>query len=138
MRWGRKPDAARAVRPAVEPVDRGMLVAAARPLFAERGFVAVTTADVAQAAGVASESVHATYPDLTELFADVLTRVQDELAANIVDRMTSEDPMVMMRDGLRAWLELTMDAETRRILLVDGPVVLGWDRWREIGTSTAR
>jgi len=32
-----------------------------------------------------------------------------------------------------AWLDACSDPGVQQILLVDGPAVLGWERWREIG-----
>ena len=35
--------------------------------------------------------------------------------------------------GAAAWLESAADPEVQRIVLLDAPAVLGWERWREIG-----
>ena len=34
--------------------------------------------------------------------------------------------------GTRAFLAAASDADTNRIIFVDGPAALGWDDWREI------
>ena len=39
---------------------------------------------------------------------------------------------VCERQGLHAFLDVSLDPEVRRIILIDGPAVLGWDLWREI------
>jgi hypothetical protein len=31
------------------------------------------------------------------------------------------------------WLDACAEPEVQRIALIDGPAVLGWERWREIG-----
>jgi hypothetical protein len=35
-----------------------------------------------------------------------------------------------MRAGFLAWIRLAGDPVVQRILLIDGPSVLGWERWR--------
>ena len=35
--------------------------------------------------------------------------------------------------GADAWLDASVEPEVRRIVLLDGPAVLGWERWREVG-----
>ena len=43
------------------------------------------------------------------------------------------DPLAALRIGADAWLDACTEEEPRRIVLLDGPSVLGWERWREIG-----
>jgi Tetracyclin repressor-like, C-terminal domain len=43
------------------------------------------------------------------------------------------DPLVALRVGADAWLDACTEPEVRRIVLLDGPAVLGWERWREVG-----
>ena len=35
--------------------------------------------------------------------------------------------------GANAWLDACGEQEVQQIVLLDGPAVLGWERWREIG-----
>ena len=35
--------------------------------------------------------------------------------------------------GADAWLDACGEQEVQQIVLLDGPAVLGWERWREIG-----
>jgi hypothetical protein len=43
------------------------------------------------------------------------------------------DPLDAMRLGADAWLDACAEQEVEQIVLLDGPAVLGWQRWREIG-----
>ena len=38
----------------------------------------------------------------------------------------------MLLAGADAWLDASSEPDLQRIVLLDGPSVLGWDRWREI------
>jgi hypothetical protein len=35
--------------------------------------------------------------------------------------------------GVDAWLDASTEPAVRQIVLLDGPAVLGWERWREVG-----
>ena len=41
-------------------------------------------------------------------------------------------PLEALRIGIRTFLDACRTPEMQRIVLVDGPAVLGWERWREI------
>jgi hypothetical protein len=45
---------------------------------------------------------------------------------------TAPDPASALRAGCRAWIRLTADPAVQRIMLIDAPTVLGWQRWREL------
>jgi len=40
-----------------------------------------------------------------------------------------------MKAGAEMFLLASTEPETQQIVLLDGPSVLGWDRWREIATE---
>jgi len=42
----------------------------------------------------------------------------------------SAGPVEALRAGFLAWIRLAGDPVVRRILLIAGPSVLGWERWR--------
>ena len=41
-------------------------------------------------------------------------------------------PVAALRAGFLAWIRLAGDPVVRRILLIDAPSVLGWERWRSM------
>ncbi len=115
---------------------RGALVAAARPLFAERGFAGVGTETIVQAAGVTRGALYHQFADKTELFEAVYEAVEEDLTRRLGERIAAagvSDPIEMMLLGADAWLDACGEQEVQQIVLLDGPVVLGWQRWREIG-----
>jgi AcrR family transcriptional regulator len=112
------------------------LVRAARPMFAAVGFGGVGAEAIVRAAGVTRGAMYHQFADKTELFAAVFEAVEVDLTARIdaaVSTAGESDPIILMKIGARSWLEACADAEVHRIALVDAPVVLGWERWREIG-----
>jgi len=115
---------------------RAALVAAARTLFAEHGYADVGTERIAQAAGVTRGALYHQFADKAELFAAVMEAVEADVTARLitaVDAVADQGPMGLLAAGADAWLDGCMDPEVRRIALLDGPAVLGYARWREIG-----
>jgi AcrR family transcriptional regulator len=115
---------------------RAALVAAARPLFAERGFAAVGTDELARAAGVTRGALYHQFDGKTELFAAVFEQLEDEIAQSIGTQVLAsraEDPVAALRVGVDAWLAACADPDVHRIVLIEAPAALGWERWREIG-----
>jgi len=41
-------------------------------------------------------------------------------------------PVDALRAGFHAWLDVALKDNVRRIFLVDGPAVMGWERWHEV------
>ena len=44
-----------------------------------------------------------------------------------------QDPAAALQAAVDAWLDACHVPEVRRLLLLDGPVVLGWDALRDLG-----
>lgn len=115
---------------------RAALVDAARPLFAQRGFAGVATEAIVQAAGVTRGAMYHHFADKAELFAAVFETVEAEVTARLAGDVLdagSSDPIELMRLGAAAWLDACAEPEVHRIVLIEAPAVLGWERWREIG-----
>jgi AcrR family transcriptional regulator len=120
---------------------RAALIAAARPLFAARGFAGVGTEEIVRAAGVTRGALYHQFRDKVELFAAVFELLEGELAqrtAAAAGASGTTDPLVELRVGAEAWLDACAEPEIQRIVLLDGPAVLGWERWREIGARYGR
>lgn len=114
---------------------RGALVAAARSLFAEHGYVGVGTERVARAAGVTRGALYHQFADKAELFAAVLEAVEVDITTRLVEvvaAVDTSDAHAVLVAGADVWLDASAEPEVRRIVLLDGPAVLGWERWREI------
>jgi AcrR family transcriptional regulator len=113
---------------------RDALVAAARPLFAEHGFAAVATDQIARAAGVTRGALYHQFAGKEDLFAAVFEQVEAEIAERLAARLTADnDPVAVLHDGIDGWLEACAEPEISRIVLIEAPAALGWERWREIG-----
>jgi AcrR family transcriptional regulator len=113
----------------------GAVRAAARRLFGARGFEATSIDDIAAKAGVAKGAVYHHFTSKEALFARVLEDVQEELAARLMAvPPRSKDPADRIAAGGLRYLLAACEPGTKQILLIDGPTVLGWIKWREIDT----
>jgi AcrR family transcriptional regulator len=112
---------------------REALLAAATTLFGAKGFAATTIDEIAIAAGFAKGAVYHHFPNKEAIFEAVLQRTNASLATGILAKVSqSPDVLAMVTRGTEAYFEACAEAPVGRIILKDGPAVLGWARWREI------
>ncbi len=117
---------------------RAALIEAARALFAERGYGGVGTEEIVRTAGVTRGALYHHFDGKRELFEAIYEQIEAELAQRIADGALSggaTDPLGAMRLGAEMFLQACTEADVQRIVLIDGPSVLGWDRWREIAAE---
>ena len=109
------------------------ILKAARRLFGERGFAATTIDDIAEAARVAKGAVYHHFTTKEAIFESVFDEVSRDLVREI-DRAarTEKDMLAAMVTGIQLYFAACAKGPTCRIILRDGPAVLGWERWREI------
>src|SRR5258705_824488 len=109
------------------------LIAVARKLFASRGYAGTGTEALVAAARMTRGALYHHYADKQALFRAVFEVIAREYNEKIVLAAASATvPWEMMRAGARAFLEICRNPEYRRILLVDGPSVLGSEEWRRL------
>jgi AcrR family transcriptional regulator len=117
---------------------RAALIAAARGLFGERGFAEVGTEEIVRAAGVTRGALYHHFAGKRELLEAVYHQVEEELTQRVADVVVGSgavSPTEAMRSGVVVFLDACAEPEVQRIVLLDAPAVLGWDRWREIASS---
>ena len=113
---------------------RGALIAAARSLFATRGFAGVGTEEIVRAARMTRGALYHHFESKEDLFRAVYEDVERELVERIAaDAMSADDPLQALRAGARAFLDASENPAVQKIALIDAPSVLGWEQWREIG-----
>jgi AcrR family transcriptional regulator len=112
---------------------RAKLIRAARPLFARRGYAGVGTEEIVRRAGVTRGALYHQFATKEELFLAVYEAVESELTERVAAHLGGADsPFAALRGGVRVFLEACRTPEVQRIVLIDGPAVLGWERWREV------
>jgi AcrR family transcriptional regulator len=121
--------------PAKKPSrNRGKLIAAARRLFAERGYAAVGTEEVVREAGVTRGALYHQFTDKRDLFRAVLEEMLPEIGQRLYEETMArighdrEDLQV----GARVLLGIYAEPEVRRLFLIEGPAVLGLSDWKAL------
>lgn len=111
-------------------VTRGRLIAVARELFARDGFAATGTEAILDGAGVRRGALYHHFEDKATLFEAVCFTFAEE-ALPVVEAAASsaKDSRDSLVRGSIAWIGYVTRPDVRRILLVDAPTVLGWERW---------
>lgn len=122
-----------ATNPERSAQTRARLIATARALFARDGYAATPTEAILEGAGVQRGALYHHYADKAALFEAVCVQLVEE-ALPPVEAATAKargalDALVR---GSMAWIEFVTRDDVRRILLVDGPTVLGWHRWQAL------
>lgn len=111
------------------------LVTAARPLFAEHGYAAISTDQIARAAGVTRGALYHQFAGKEELFAAVVDQVEAEIAARIgadIATTVATDTDAIIGANIDAFLAACAEPDVHRIALIEAPAALGWERWRQI------
>lgn len=112
---------------------RQALIAAARPLFAERGYAAVGTEEIVRRAGVTRGALYHHFEGKRDLLRAVYEQVESELATRLAEAVPSgAGPLETLGAGAEMFLDACLEVEVQRIVLLDAPAVLGWEEWREI------
>jgi AcrR family transcriptional regulator len=113
------------------------LMASARELFATHGYAGVGTEQIVQHAGVTRGALYHHFKEgKEELFRAVLVQISAETVKRVAAAAASTaDPWEALERGCDAFLDACATPEVQRIVLTDGPAVLGWDVWRAIDTD---
>ena len=100
---------------------------------AERGFEAVSAEELVAKADVTRGALYHHYDGKEGLFAAVVETVMAELHAELVRETAGvADPLLALERGIAVFLKACSEPGVQRILLIDAPAVLGWQKWREM------
>ncbi|QRN80037.1 MAG: TetR/AcrR family transcriptional regulator, partial [Nocardiopsis sp. BM-2018] len=117
---------------------RSSLIRQGRRLFTEHGYGGVGLAEIVAAAEVTKGALYHHFDGKAALFRAVLEQVQREVGATVAEAADARtDPWEQLTAGCRAFLATSTAPDVRRIMLVDGPAVLGWREWRALDDSSS-
>ena len=114
---------------------RGALITAARHLFAAHGFDGTGTEQIVAEARVTRGALYHHFRDKADIFRAAMAEAAADVATRLIDEQLATDaqsPMAEIREGVSAFLDVCVDGDFQRIVLVDGPRVLGSDAWEDL------
>lgn len=111
---------------------RRALVDVAEQLFAEHGYAATSLDAIVAGADVTKGALYHHYSGKQALFEAVFEKVEAAGAREVQVALEDQrDPWEKAVAGLRAFLEVVRQPSYSRIVVQDGPSVLGHERYRE-------
>jgi AcrR family transcriptional regulator len=117
---------------------RRTLLRESRRLFATQGYGAVGLSEIVRAAGVTKGALYHHFDSKAALFRAVLEEVQQQVAQTVAATAEAhDDPWTQFTAGCQAFLTAGTDPDVQRIMLVDGPSVLGWNEWRALDEAAS-
>jgi AcrR family transcriptional regulator len=112
---------------------RAALVRAGRQLFGENGFKATSVDDLARAARVTTGALYHHFPTKSDLFEAVFEQAHTDLMTEATQAAHgAADSLDELARGIDAFLDGVLQTDIQRILLIDGPAVLGLARYTEL------
>ena len=106
--------------------NRAKLIAAARRAFAEKGYAAASMDELTAEAGLTRGALYHNFGDKKGLMAAVVDQLDSAMAekARLIGALKADPWEALLAEGA-AYIEMALDPEVQRIVLLDGPAVLG-------------
>ena len=106
--------------------NRSKLISAARKAFALKGFAASSMDELTADAGLTRGALYHSFGDKKGLLSAVVAEVDGEMAkrAQQAGAAAGNDWERLLAEGA-AYIEMALDPEVRRVVLLDGPAFLG-------------
>ncbi|MGW5644638.1 TetR/AcrR family transcriptional regulator [Saccharopolyspora sp. NPDC003752] len=111
---------------------RAALLEAATALFAERGYAGTSLETVASKSQVTRGAVYHHFNNKQALLEAVLGEQESQAVEKIMaSAMATADPWEAAMNAVEAFLDRCCDPDYGRLVWLEGPIALGWDRFRE-------
>jgi AcrR family transcriptional regulator len=108
------------------------LVDIAEGLFTEHGYASTSLDAIVAGARVTKGALYHHFSGKQALFEAVFERVESDASKTINQALRGKkDPWEKAQAGLRAFLSVVQEPRYRRIVIQEGPAVLGYERFRE-------
>ncbi|WP_064199746.1 TetR/AcrR family transcriptional regulator [Brevibacillus brevis] len=114
------------------------LIEVAREMFSKKGYADAAMEDIVKQAGVTRGALYHNFGSKEGLFEAVLASVQQEIGERVeAEAAKSEEPWQQLILGCLAFVSSAVEQRNKRILLIDGPAVIGWEKWRRMDEETS-
>ena len=114
---------------------RERLIGAARARFTQDGYADTSINDICEDLGITKGALFHHFKSKQDLFAEIWQRLQIEMDAEArdaaVEARSLTDPYSAFLAGCRVYLKYATRLEYQKIVLIDGPSVIGLQGWYE-------
>jgi AcrR family transcriptional regulator len=111
---------------------RRALIDVAARLFTEHGYAGTSLDAIVGGARVTKGALYHHFTGKQAVFEAVFEKIEDDASARIKRALRrSRDPWEKATIGLRTFLDVVQDRSYQRVVIQDGPAVLGYERFRE-------
>ena len=111
---------------------RRALIEMGEELFTEHGYAATSLDSIVAGAQVTKGALYHHFSGKQALFEAAFERIEGDAAREITDALHGhDDPWEKALAGLDRFLEVVRQPAYRRIVILEGPAVLGYARFRE-------
>jgi AcrR family transcriptional regulator len=108
------------------------LVEVAAELFTAQGYAGTSLDEIVAGARVTKGALYHHFSGKQALFEAVFEQVEDDASGSIKRAVRDvRDPWEKALTGLRAFLDVLQRPEYRRLVIQEGPAVLGYEKYRE-------
>ena len=111
---------------------RRELLQAAAACFSTQGYLATSLTDIGREAMVTRGAVYHHFENKQALFEEVMLDQLTTCVAELRSATTGDDPVERAATALTTFLQLCTAEPFRSIVMEQGPIALGWQRWREL------
>lgn len=114
------------------------LIEVARAHFTAHGYADAALESIVAEAQLTRGALYHHFGNKKGLFRIVLEAVQQEVAERVEQEASKgEDVWEQLFLGCRAFVTAAVEPSNKRIMLIDGPAVLGWAVWREMDENNS-
>jgi AcrR family transcriptional regulator len=107
------------------------LVVVATRLFGEQGYEGTSIEHVLGEAGVSRGALYHHFASKEALFEACLQMIESRMTEGLLELIAdAPNAVAALHSAAFGWISVAGDPVISRILLLDGPAVLGWERWR--------
>lgn len=114
-------------------VTRGRLLEEARRIFLKKGFESCSLEDIVSQASLTKGAFYHHFSSKLAVFDAVVEDLEQKLADEVRRSGEKEkDPWERLLRMVWTYLERCRSGNWTRLLIIEGPAILGWRRWCEI------
>ncbi len=119
-------------------LTRRRILDAAHEHFTRDGWDATSISVVLDDAGVSRGALYHHFDSKEDVFAAVFSDVSaDAIARASASTIDDPSPLARFISACESWLRIVQEPDVARVLLIDGPSALGWERCRELEAATS-